>query len=226
MAKINIPFDNTNYPIDESSLSSASAALQSHLSTVMNGTGAAITLGGTTYNIDSAKLTAATNAFITHLGTVAGSGKKVVVGGVEYNIDSTKMADAIADLHNVLGGLESEGNDNICLLENQQISFTYHSNLGFYAHERLNWFEFIEGDAYTVIWDDVTYTLTAYSATLDSTTVDGSDDYIIIGNEEYLKNGINSFTEPFAMLYRPDVGWCAICSIDTEGYHNVALYKV
>jgi hypothetical protein len=111
MAKINISFDNKNYPVDESSLSSAAAALQSHLSSVMNGTGATINLGGTAYNIDSAKLTAATNAFISHLGTVAGNGYKIMVGGVEYNVDSTKMTGAVADLNTVLGGLKTDDED-------------------------------------------------------------------------------------------------------------------
>lgn len=72
MAKININFNDKNYQIDEDSLSAATTALTSHLSTVMNGSGATINLGGTVYNIDSAKLSAATNAFVSHLGTVAG----------------------------------------------------------------------------------------------------------------------------------------------------------
>lgn len=121
MAKINIDFNNTNYNVDESALSSATAALQSHLSTVMNGSGATIALGDTTYNIDSAKLTAATNDFIAHLGTIAGSGSKVVVGGTEYAINSAKLSGAIAEIETVLGGLLSGGsgesdntNDILC----------------------------------------------------------------------------------------------------------------
>lgn len=72
MAKINIIFNDKNYSIDESSFAAASARLQQHLSTVMNGSGAVINLGGTSYNIDSTKLSAATNAFVSHLGTIAG----------------------------------------------------------------------------------------------------------------------------------------------------------
>lgn len=83
MAKTNIVFNNKNYSIDDASLSTASAALASHLSTVMNGSGAVINLCGISYSIDSAKLSAATNAFVSHLGTVAGNGYKVVVGGGE-----------------------------------------------------------------------------------------------------------------------------------------------
>lgn len=45
MAKTNIVFNNKDYYIDNSSLSDATAALQSHLSTVMNGAGATINLG-------------------------------------------------------------------------------------------------------------------------------------------------------------------------------------
>lgn len=107
MANINISFNNKNYNIDESALSTASSALKSHLSSVMNGTGATIQLGGTTYNIDSAKLSTTRNAFISHLGTISGSGHKVNVGGIEYGIDATKMAGVIADLHAVFGGLHS-----------------------------------------------------------------------------------------------------------------------
>ena len=107
MAKINIPFDNTNYLIDEQSFAAASAELQSHLSTVMNGTGATINFGGATYNVDATKLSNATNTFVSHLGTVSGSGKKVVVGGVEYFIDADKMSAAVAEMHTVLGGLQT-----------------------------------------------------------------------------------------------------------------------
>ena len=53
MAKINIPFYNTDYSIDEQSLASATSKLQSHLSTVMNGSGATITLNGVVYSLFS-----------------------------------------------------------------------------------------------------------------------------------------------------------------------------
>lgn len=108
MAKTNIVFNNTNYTIDDSSLSAASATLRTHLSTVMNGTGAVINLGGTSYNIDSTKLSAATNAFVSHLGTVAGGGYKVMVGGVEYGVDSGKMTRAVAEIEAVLGAFQEE----------------------------------------------------------------------------------------------------------------------
>lgn len=107
MAKIIIPFNNKEYSIDESVFSAASAALKSHLSTVMNGSGATVNFDGVTYNVDSAKLSAATSDFITHLGTVAGNGKKIVIGGVEYNVDSAKMAGAISEIEAVLGNLYS-----------------------------------------------------------------------------------------------------------------------
>lgn len=107
MAKTNIVFNNNTYSIDDSALSTASAALRNHLSTVMNGSGAVVTLNGTSYNIDSAKLSAATTNFVSHLGTIAGSGYKVVVGGNEYKISSAKMTDAIGEIETVLGGLNS-----------------------------------------------------------------------------------------------------------------------
>jgi hypothetical protein len=110
MARTNIKFNNTTYQVDESTLASATAQLQSHLSTVMNGSGAAISLGGLSYNIDSAKLSNATNTFVAHLGTIAGNGTKVVVNGVEYNVDSTKMSGAVADLETVLGGMNAGDN--------------------------------------------------------------------------------------------------------------------
>ena len=108
MSKINISLNNKNYSIDESSLSAATSNLRSHLSAVMNGSGAVINLGGTSYNVDSAKLQAATNDFVAHLGTIAGSGHKVVVGGVEYSIDSTEVAGAISELEAVLGSVGEE----------------------------------------------------------------------------------------------------------------------
>lgn len=110
MAKINIDFNNQTYEIDESALAKAAASLSSHLSTVMNGSGATINLNGVTYNVDSTKLTTATNAFVSHLGTVSGTGSKVVVNGVEYSVDATKMTKATADLQAVLGDLVSGGN--------------------------------------------------------------------------------------------------------------------
>jgi hypothetical protein len=108
MAKTNIIFNDKKYYIDETSLSTATAELKSHLSTVMNGSGAVINLGGISYNVDSTKLTAAKNDFVSHLGTISGNGSKVVVGGVEYGIDSAKVSSALGDLETVLGGLHSE----------------------------------------------------------------------------------------------------------------------
>ena len=107
MATINVLFNNKEYPIDESSLSSATSALKTHLSTIMNGSGATVALDGTSYNVDSTKLSTARNNFVTYLGTISGNGAKVVVNGVEYSVDSTKLATAIADLHTVLGDLNS-----------------------------------------------------------------------------------------------------------------------
>ena len=108
MAKINIKFNNADYSIDESALTSATNDLKSHLSTAMSGSGATITLGGTTYNIDSTKLSNATTEFVAHLGTIAGSGAKVVVNGTEYGIDSTKLTTAISDIEAVLAGTGEE----------------------------------------------------------------------------------------------------------------------
>jgi hypothetical protein len=117
MAKTNIIFNNKNYQIDSTSLDSATAALRTHLSTVMNGSGETVNLGGTAYNIDATKLATARNAFVSHLNTIAGSGSKVVVDGVEYSIDSAKVQSAISELEATFGGdigeerLEGDGGE-------------------------------------------------------------------------------------------------------------------
>lgn len=99
MAKIKINFNDTDYQIDESALTSASNNLKRHFSTAMAGTGATVKLGDSSYNIDSTKLTTATNSFISRLGTLAGSGSKVIVGGVEYGIDSNKVQNVFDELN-------------------------------------------------------------------------------------------------------------------------------
>lgn len=118
MAKI--LFNNTNYNIDDSSLVPTAADLQSHLSTVMNGSGASITFGGTVYSIDSEKLLAVKNRFISYLETVAGDGIKVTVGGVEYGVDSSKMSDAISELETTLNDLQTPAvtNDRLLSFDN------------------------------------------------------------------------------------------------------------
>lgn len=86
MAKINISFYNNNYTIDDASLSTAAADLKSHLSTVMNGTGATITLGGVVYNIDSTKLSAAEDKFEAYLNGFGGSEEERLEGdGQEFH---------------------------------------------------------------------------------------------------------------------------------------------
>ncbi len=107
MAKININLNNKTYSIDESTLDTATAELKSHLSITMNGTGAAISLGGIAYNVDSAKLSAAQNDFTSHLSTISGSGFKVAIGGVEYSVDSTNVSSAFDELESTLGDLSS-----------------------------------------------------------------------------------------------------------------------
>lgn len=113
MAKIDINFNNTNYSIDEASLSTASAALRNHLSTVMNGSGAVINLGGTSYNIDSTKLSAATNAFVSHLGTIAGGSDTLYWDGnteglayvqVDEFITMYKISDVVPTLDDIAKG--------------------------------------------------------------------------------------------------------------------------
>lgn len=107
MAETNISFNNKNYSIDETSLSAPTSALKSHLSTVMNGTGAVVVFDGASYNVDFEKIEVATSEFVTHLRTIAGNGYNVVVDGIEYNIDPTKVQDAIVELEAVLNNLNA-----------------------------------------------------------------------------------------------------------------------
>lgn len=109
MANVNILFDGTDYPIDESVLAAATAELKSHLSTAMAGSGATIKLGETFYNIDSAKLSTARDSFISHLGTIAGNGKKVTIGETEYGLDSTKLSATVSDMNTALIRLKNAG---------------------------------------------------------------------------------------------------------------------
>lgn len=105
---VNISFYDKNYNIDETAMSEATAKLQSHLTTVMNGSGSVVNLNGVSYNVDSTKLATATNNFVSYLGTIVGTGCTVIVNGVEYSIDSDKLSDSISDLEVVLGGLISD----------------------------------------------------------------------------------------------------------------------
>lgn len=107
MAKTNIIFNDKNYSIDDTSLSAATAALKSHMSTVMSGTGASVNLDGVTYDIDSAKLSIEKNSFISHLETIKGSDYKIVIDGIEYGIDSAKVQDATAEIEAALSELQS-----------------------------------------------------------------------------------------------------------------------
>ena len=70
MAKIIL--NNKEFEIDSSALATATAALKSHFSTNMNGTGATVVLDGVSYSIDSAKLAVAENAFGAYLDTISG----------------------------------------------------------------------------------------------------------------------------------------------------------
>lgn len=229
MAKINIDFDNTNYPIDDSAIASATAQLQSHLSTVMNGTGATITVGGTTYNVDSSKLSAATTAFVSHLGTVSGSGMKVMVNGVEYGVDSTKMGGAIADLHEVLGGLQSGGNGGsegygeVILPETTYDEFTLDDMYGLYCyHINPAPFAITLDETYCVVWDGIEYECVAQDM---SAMQQGS---LALGNLSGM-GGIGN-NEPFIIGCTTEGGTSlsgvSYVAFDTKTSHTVAIYKV
>lgn len=128
MEKINILFNEKNYSIDDSCLSTAKSALRSHLSTVMNGSGEMVDFGGNSYGVDSAKLLAAKNDFISHIGSIAGSGHRVVIGGTEYNIDISKVQDTTSKLHTYLWKLGHPDMLTIEELENKY-NLNYYSTL-------------------------------------------------------------------------------------------------
>lgn len=128
MSKINVLFDENIYSIDESSLSSATNELRTHLTTNMNGSGAVINLGGISYDVDSIKLQSATNDFVSHLNTIKGSGYKVVVDGIEHNIDISKVQDAISALHNRLWKLSYPDIPTVEELEDEY-EFSYYSTM-------------------------------------------------------------------------------------------------
>lgn len=222
MAKINVPFDNKNYLVDEANFASSANALKSHLSSVMNGTGATINFGGVPYNVDSAKLTAARNAFVSHLGTVAGNGYKVVVNGVEYGVDSAKMTSAIAQLHEVLGGLLSGGeggNDKqVIFEENTYNDFIYYDYLSCYVYNfNPPPFTLELGKTYEVVWDGVSYVCEVQN-TSGILTANG----LAVGNLSSI--GLSGNNEPFAIGYDND--GVSLFAFDSATSHTVAIYKV
>ena len=111
MAKINISFDGTDYSIDEANLESATAELKTHLSSVMNGSGATINFDGTAYSVDSTKLSNATNNLISYFQTITGSGFEIVINGTTYSIDSSKINDSINALHTAFDKLQSSSSE-------------------------------------------------------------------------------------------------------------------
>ena len=156
MAKINIQFNNTTYAIDESELTPAIDELQTHLSTVINGSGAVINVGDTDYNIDATKLSTATSDFVAYLGTISGTGSKVIIDGVEYSIDSTKVQSAISEFQTTLDNmgeieerLEGDGSEYFTLAP---------TALSFRATAPLDTLQEIQINGQTV--DPANYTLT------------------------------------------------------------------
>ena len=71
MAKINIPFNNKEYSIEESAMAVAANALKTYFTTTMRGTGAKVFLNGVGYDIDGEKLAAAKEKFVNYLPEIA-----------------------------------------------------------------------------------------------------------------------------------------------------------
>lgn len=235
MEKFELLFNNSVYEIKESALNAASAALKSHLSTAMSGTGAIINLGGAAYGIDSTKLSAATNSFTSYLGKISGTGAKIVVNGQEYNIDSTKLASAITALETALGTLQSGGNEIV----EQEVIFPEQTVSGFIAGEAVAFdtAPLVIGETYTVLWDGVSYTCVAYRASYSSPKV------VWLGNKEYMEwddgNQVGDapdIVEPFVIYYAPSAltGESAVMVFSCTGHiddscvsdtHTIAIYK-
>lgn len=167
MAKI--LFNDTNYNIDDASLASATDSLKSHLSTVMNGSGATINIGGTEYSVDSTKLSVLKDEFVSHLSLISGNGANVVVGGVSYSVDSTKIQGTISEFEAVLSNLILPAK-NISLEVKKITSNTYASNKTYQSEE------FILLDVYpktngtvSVTYGDATKTITDTSGDAEPT---------------------------------------------------------
>lgn len=226
MAKINIPFNNVTYSIEESALADATAALKSHLQTVMNGSGATVTLGGISYNVDSTKLTTAKNAFVSHLGTIAGSGSKVVVNGVAYSISSDKIQSTVSNLHTVFGGLQSGGgNTGDGVVEEYEVipmttlgGFHYSTQWGIYLISGQFPCVATVGEIYHVVWDGVEYECVGQDA---SAMLPGA---VCIGNGTGW--GFSGKNEPFVMA-ADNAGGVSIgvfTEADANKSHTVRIY--
>lgn len=164
-------------------------------------------------------MSAATNAFVSHLGTVAGNGYKVMVNGVEYNVDSTKMAGAVADLHAVLGGLQSggEGSDEMeVVFAEQALEFALWESMGMFTHGiNPTPFKLALGESYIVVWDGEQYTCVA-------------QDMSAMGEGGLAIGGLQNFggtgNEPFIIGHNNN--GMSIFATDTATSHTVAIYKV
>lgn len=198
MAKINILFNGTNYSINEAALESAVASLKSHFSSVINGTGTTIKLGGVTYNIDSTKLTEATTDFVTHLGTISGSGSKIVVNGAEYSIDSTKVSDTISEMETVFSQfVENFVNENLVVGDSVSGGGTVRLSSVGYKENRKTLLH--ENSVIEVIIDGITII-----CPLDGVTLSGP--YTVIGSYHDFKIQIGEWYKSAQTgLYAPKV---------------------
>lgn len=230
MSKINILFNNKDYLIDESAFSSASNALKSHLTNVMNGSGEVINFDGISYNVDSTKLSNARNNLTSHFGTIAGNGSKVSINGVQYNIDSTKLSETISELENVFGNLNSEGSDNVTILPSTTLPFSPYggNDIGVYVFETTEGFDVVKGKQYTVIFDGVAYKCTCNSFEF---TVEGmTSEFLYAGNGDIFEtvweyaNGekieLESYSAPFVLLKGNTFG---IMTTSTDPYHTIEI---
>ena len=198
MAQVNIFFNGTSYLIDEAAFSAATAELQSHLLTVMNGSGATINFGGVSYNVDSTKLSNATNNFVSHLGTISGSGSKVVVNGTEYSIDSTKVSDTISEMETVFSQfVENFVNENLVVGDSVSGGGTVRLSSVGYKENRKTLLH--ENSVIEVIIDGITII-----CPLDGVTLSGP--YTVIGSYHDFKIQIGEWYKSAQTgLYAPKV---------------------
>lgn len=221
MAKINITLNNKNYSIEESSLSEAINALQTHLSTTMSGTGATINFGDTSYSVDSTKLSAATAQFVSHLGKISGNGSKVIVGGVEYSIGSDKVSGAIGELETVFDELSKPTLNEYGFYYNRlytgcvdgaNIAFLYREDGTLYLIS-VDYTRVVDTGSYTV--NGNTIINNASSGTIPTTiSSNGSELQCAALGASFILDELNTTDEDYIYMYNSSLGGYGVTPID------------
>ena len=162
---INIKFNNADYTVEESAIAGAKSLLKTHLTTVMNGSGASVKFDGTNYSLSSDKLNAAKDSFAAYLQSIVttGAGTEIIMDGVKYNVNSSRLSTAISNMANALAGLSgggsTEGDKWIVLTPEIELPFVYDEYYGgAYVSEIYPApFGISIGNTYKIIWDGIEY---------------------------------------------------------------------